>query len=132
LPRFGPSTRRALLSQKRFFDQRLVPATRRVWVRGYGLVDSPRTEARRGRILDLDAVAASNPRAAAYSYPAGYWYSMLELPAAHEISVTGPEGNGISPTFQHQAQWRSLIGNNHQRFSGCRRPWERARWRAQP
>jgi hypothetical protein len=83
-----------------------------VWVRGYGLVDSPRTVARPGRILDLDAVAAPNPHAAAYYYPAGYWYSMLEVPADHEFPGTGPAGNGISPNLQNQAQWRRLIGNN--------------------
>jgi hypothetical protein len=96
----------------RYLIPDLPEASYSVWVRGYGLVDSPRTDARPGRILDLDAVAAPDPRAAAYYYPAGYWYSMLELPAAHEFPGTGPEGNGISPNLQHQAQWRSLIGNN--------------------
>src|SRR5712675_1006671 len=36
-----------------------------VWVRGYGLVDSPRTKATPGRALDLTAVVAPSPVAAA-------------------------------------------------------------------
>jgi hypothetical protein len=96
----------------RYLIPDLPEATYSVWVRGYGLVDSPRTAARPGRMLDLDAVVAPNPQAAAYYYPAGYWYSMLELPAAHEFPGTGPEGNGISPNMRNQAQWRRMVGNN--------------------
>ena len=36
-----------------------------VWVRGYGLVDSPKKEARPGATLNLDAVPAPDERAAA-------------------------------------------------------------------
>jgi hypothetical protein len=96
----------------RYLIPDLPSASYSVWVRGYGLVDSPRTQARPGRILDLDAVPAPNPRAAAYYYPAGYWYSLLEVPAAHEFPGTGPEGNGISPNIRNQAQWRRMVGNN--------------------
>jgi hypothetical protein len=96
----------------RYLMPDLPAASYSVWVRGYGLVDSPRTAARPGRMLDLDAVVAPNPQAAAYYYPAGYWYSMLELPAAHEFPGTGPEGNGISPNMRNQAQWRRMVGNN--------------------
>ncbi len=51
-----------------------------VWVRGYGLVDSERVSARPGRHLDLDAVVAPDPVAAAQVYPAAWWLSMMELP----------------------------------------------------
>src|SRR6476620_11347922 len=44
-----------------------------VWVRGYGLVDSPKVKAAPGKALDLKAVAAPNARAAAEYYPAQYW-----------------------------------------------------------
>src|SRR6188768_2742062 len=47
-----------------------------VWVRGYGLVDSPKVKGAPGAALDLRAVAAPNPRAAAAYYPAGYWFSL--------------------------------------------------------
>jgi hypothetical protein len=48
-----------------------------VWVRGYGLVDSPKMRAKPGQLLDLTAVPAPNEAAAAHYYPAIYWYSLL-------------------------------------------------------
>ncbi|MEQ8955494.1 MAG: carboxypeptidase-like regulatory domain-containing protein, partial [Gammaproteobacteria bacterium] len=76
-----------------------------VWVRGYGLVDSPRTNAEPGQTLDLDAVIAPDALAAAAYYPAGYWYSLLEIPEASEFPGTGNDGNGISPNIHNQADW---------------------------
>src|SRR5215813_9828262 len=35
-----------------------------VWVRGYGLVDSPKVQAKPGTLLDLTAVVAATPAAA--------------------------------------------------------------------
>src|SRR5438445_12151089 len=58
----------------------LPKATYSVWVRGYGLVDSPKVQAAPGKILNLKAVVAPNPRAAAEYYPAGYWLSLLRVP----------------------------------------------------
>ena len=75
-----------------------------VWVRGYGLVDSEKKETRPGSILNLEAVAAPNPHAAAEYYPAGYWFSLLNVPAASTFPGTGPQGNGISPSIKNQAQ----------------------------
>src|SRR5690606_24245293 len=43
-----------------------------VWVRGYGLIDSPETSARPGVNVDLTAVPAPDERTAAEIYPAGY------------------------------------------------------------
>jgi hypothetical protein len=51
-----------------------------VWVRGYGLVDSPKLRAAPGRRLDHTAVAAPNEATAAQYYPAIYWYSMMKIP----------------------------------------------------
>jgi hypothetical protein len=76
-----------------------------VWVRGYGLVDSPRVRSAPGKILDLTAVAAPHPRAAAELYPAGYWFSLLRVPDKSEFPATGPEGNGIAPNMRSQAEW---------------------------
>src|SRR6266545_2343797 len=42
----------------------LPKASYSVWVRGYGLIDSPKTKAQPGKILDLRAVPAPDPRAA--------------------------------------------------------------------
>jgi hypothetical protein len=75
-----------------------------VWVRGYGLVDSPRRRSATGVRLNLSAVPAPNPRAAAEYYPAGYWYSLLRVPGKGEFPGTGPDGNGLSPNLTTQAQ----------------------------
>ena len=58
-----------------------------------------------GRTLNLTAVPAPNPRAAAEYYPAGYWFSLMKVPDKSEFPGTGDTGNGISPTMQTQAQW---------------------------
>ncbi len=58
----------------------LPEATYEVFVRGYGLVDSPRVSAAPGQALDLDAVVAPDALAAAEVYPAAWWLSMIELP----------------------------------------------------
>lgn len=80
-----------------------------VWVRGYGLVDSPKQQATPGRTLDLEAVPAPDARAAAEYYPAGYWFSLLRPPAPSEFPGTGPTGNGISPEIRSQEHWLSIV-----------------------
>ena len=76
-----------------------------VWVRGYGLVDSPKVKASPGQSLNLKAVAAPNPSAAADYYPAGYWFSLLKIPEKSEFPGTGASGNGISPSIETQSEW---------------------------
>jgi hypothetical protein len=100
--------------QGRYLLPDLPRAEYRVWVRGYGLVDSPRTSASPGRTLNLTAVPAPDARAAAQYYPAGYWYSLMHVPAKSEFPGTGPEGNGISPNIKSQAEWLRLV-----KSSGC-------------
>ena len=77
----------------------LPKATYSVWVRGYGLVDSPKVRTAPGKPLDLTAVVAPSAAAAAEYYPAIYWYSMLRVPDKSEFPGTGPEGNGINPAL---------------------------------
>jgi hypothetical protein len=80
-----------------------------VWVRGYGLVDSPKVKGSPGQALSLKGVTAPSPHAAADYYPAGYWFSLLKIPEKSEFPGTGSSGNGISPSIQTQSQWlRSL------------------------
>src|SRR5688500_4719072 len=83
-----------------------------VWVRGYGLVDSPKRQSKPGTTLNLQATPAPNPRAAAEYYPAGYWYSLMRVPAETEFPGTGPEGNGINPVFKTQPEYLRLLKNN--------------------
>ena len=83
----------------------LPEATYDVWVRGYGLVDSEKIRLRPGTTHDLQAVLAPDEHAAAQYYPAGYWFSLIEVPAKSEFPGTGPGGNGILPTMRSQAEW---------------------------
>ena len=80
-----------------------------VWVRGYGLVDSAKVQAAPGEALDLMAVPAPSAAAAAEYYPAMYWYSMLNIPAASEFPGTGPEGNGFPAALSSQAHYVRLV-----------------------
>jgi hypothetical protein len=83
-----------------------------VWVRGYGLVDSPKKSGRPGTTMNLTAVIAPNEKAAAEYYPAGYWYSLMKVPAESEFPGTGPEGNGINPVFKTQPDYVRMLKNN--------------------
>jgi hypothetical protein len=80
-------------------------ATYQVWVRGYGLVDSPKVRATPGRTLDLKAAIAPNARAAAEYYPAGYWFSLIKVPEKGDFPGNAPGGNGISPSIRSQQEW---------------------------
>src|SRR5678815_4334898 len=63
----------------RYLVPDLPAANYSVWVRGYGLVDSPKIQSARGKVLNLKAVVAPNARAAAEYYPSNYWFSLLQV-----------------------------------------------------
>ena len=88
----------------RYVIPQLPKANYSVWVRGYGLVDSPKRRAAPGATVNLQAVIAPDARAAAQYYPAGYWYSLMQIPSKSEFPGTGPEGNGLAPSLTNQAQ----------------------------
>jgi hypothetical protein len=97
----------------------LPKANYRVWVRGYGLVDSQKVPAELGKTLNLTAVVAPNLAAAAQYYPAIYWASMIKVPDKSRFPGTGDKGNGIPETFKTQDQWLNFVktngcGNCHQ------------------
>src|SRR5258707_1337668 len=71
--------------QGRYVLPDLPKAKYKIWVRGYGLVDSPKVDGELGQQLNLTAMPAPNERAAADYYPAIYWYSMLKIPAADQF-----------------------------------------------
>jgi hypothetical protein len=98
--------------QGRYLLPELPKANYSVWVRGYGLVDSPKVQSASGKILDLTAVPAPNAAAAAEYYPAIYWYSMLKVPEKGEFPGTGPQGNGMSTNMKSQAQWLDVVKTN--------------------
>jgi hypothetical protein len=92
--------------QGRFALPELPVATYKVWVRGYGLVDSMPVEGRPGdRDVALKAVLAKTPQEAAQIYPGNYWASLLEPPAPSEFPGTGATGNGIAEQLTDQSQW---------------------------
>jgi len=88
----------------RYVIPELPKANYSVWVRGYGLVDSPKRRGTPGTTMNLRAVAAPNAREAAQYYPAGYWYSLMKIPEKSEFPGTGPSGNGLAPSLTSQAQ----------------------------
>jgi hypothetical protein len=97
--------------QGRYLLPELPQARYDVWVRGYGLVDSPKRQAEPGATLNLQATPAPNPRAAAEYFPAGYWYSLMRVPAESEFPGTGPEGNGINPNIRTQPEFLRPLKN---------------------
>src|SRR5882672_5795590 len=88
----------------RFMLPELPEATYSVWVRGYGLVDSPRVQRKPGAAsLTLLATPARTPQEAAKVYPGNYWLSLMEPPAAHEFPGNGT--NGLGPAMLTQNHW---------------------------
>jgi hypothetical protein len=89
----------------RYLLPQLPLANYQVWVRGYGLVDSPKVKARPGKLLDLKAAIAPEAKAAAEYYPAISWFSLIQVPPKSDFPGTGSEGNGISSNIKDQGQW---------------------------
>src|SRR5713226_4357096 len=65
--------------QGRYVVPELPKGNYNVWVRGYGLVDSKPVQTAPGKTVNLKAVIAPSPRAAAEYYPSDYWYSLLQV-----------------------------------------------------
>src|SRR5262245_27915193 len=96
----------------RYLIPDLPKANYSVWVRGYGLVDSAKVQIAPGKTLNLNAVVAPSPAAAAEYYPAVYWYSMLKVPDKSQFPGTGAQGNGMPETLKSQAQWLDVVKTN--------------------
>src|SRR5215468_2597536 len=92
--------------QGRYLVPDLPQAGYSVWVRGYGLVDSPKMRAKPGQRLDLAAAPAPSAADAAHYYPAIYWYSLLTIPDKNQF---GGE-NGIPATVTQQ-DWLTIVKN---------------------
>ena len=93
--------------QGRYVVPDLPKASYNIWVRGYGLVDSPKVKATPGKIVNLKALVAPNEAAAAQYYPAIYWYSMMKIPEASEFG-----GKGEIPAKVTQSEWLNSMKNN--------------------
>jgi hypothetical protein len=111
--------------QGRYLVPDLPKANYSVWVRGYGLVDSPKVKSTLGQTLNLKAVPAPDKKAAAEYYPALYWFSLLQVPPKSDFPGTGPTGNGIAPAEKSQGQWiRDIV--NTDGCTGCHQMGDKA------
>ena len=69
----------------RYLVPDLPEADYELWVRGYGLADSPKVAGERGSTVNLTAIVAPSEAVAALVYPAAAWYSMMHLPDESEL-----------------------------------------------
>jgi hypothetical protein len=88
----------------RYLLPELPRANYSVWVRGYGLVDSPKASTAPGKILNLTAVPATSAAAAAEYYPAIYWYAMLKVPDRGEFAAATDLGG-----VKSQERWLDIV-----------------------
>ena len=86
--------------QGRFLIPDLPKGNYQVWVRGYGLIDSPKVQAAPGANLDLTAVTAPTPAAAAQVYPPIYWFSLLRVP---------PKSAFPMDQIKSQGEWLNIV-----------------------
>jgi hypothetical protein len=93
--------------QGRYVVPDLPKAKYKVWVRGYGLVDSPQLDATPGQQLNHKAVPAKTDADAAKYYPAIYWYSMLKIPPKSDFG-----GSSDIPAKVTFTDWMNNMKNN--------------------
>ena len=92
--------------QGRYVIPDLPKANYDVWVRGYGLVDSPKVKSEPGKQLNLTAVPAPSEKDAAHYYPAIYWYAMMKIPEAEVF------GSKDAPPNIKITDYLNLMKNN--------------------
>jgi hypothetical protein len=95
----------------RFVIPDLPKAKYKVWVRGYGLVDSQKVDSSPGKLLRLQAITAPSEKAAAEYYPGMYWYSLMTIPEKEEFVAGAVGNNGMAPTMKTQAAWVDTVKN---------------------
>src|SRR5215471_4475775 len=105
--------------QGRYVVPDLPAAKYQLWIRGYGLIDSPKVDAAPGQHVNLTAVPAPNDAAAAQYYPAIYWFAMLKIPDKDQFG-----GKSDIPAAITQTDWLSTIKN--QSCVGCHQLGQRA------
>lgn len=99
----------------RFLVPDLPKANYKVWVRGYGLVDStPTMMMPESKQITLKVNSAKTPQEAAKVYPGDYWLSLMSPPPASMFPGTGepPSGNGLGKTMPDQAHWIYTLKSN--------------------
>lgn len=98
-------------TEGRFLVPDLPDADYKLWVRGYGLLDTAKIAASPGdEAVNLHAELAQTPRDAAKVYPGNYWFSMLDIPPESEFPMgVGTDGMGIEGNAQSQAWYISRL-----------------------
>jgi hypothetical protein len=98
--------------QGRYLLPELPAVNYRVFVRGYGIVDSASQNAKPSATpLNFKVTSAKTPQEAAKVYPGDYWLSLLAPPAKDlfpgtgEKSDTNPNGNGLNARMTDQDRW---------------------------
>jgi hypothetical protein len=106
--------------QGRYMLPDLPAVNYKVWVRGYGLLDSTPVDSKPTTAsLALKTTTAKTPQEAAKVYPGDYWLSMLApppknmFPGTGEKSETNPNGNGLNVAMTSQDEWINRLK------SGC-------------
>jgi hypothetical protein len=92
--------------QGRYVIPDLPVANYQVWVRGYGLVDSPKLRAKPGQVVNHTAASAPSEADAAHYYPAIYWLTMMSIPPASEFG-----GKSDIPEDVTLSTWRQRMNN---------------------
>ena len=94
----------------RYLVPDLPKANYNVWVRGYGLVDSPKVAGDAGQDAEPDGGAgAERARGGAVLSGRLLVLAAARCPDKSEFPGTGAEGNGISPNMKSQAEWIRTI-----------------------
>jgi hypothetical protein len=96
--------------QGRYLLPELPKATYKVWVRGYGLVDSAPVTSTIGKTLNLTAVVAPDARAAAQYYPPNYWLSLLKIPPKDAFPMEA--STAASKVVHTQGEWIDDVKEN--------------------
>ena len=98
--------------QGRFLVPELPTATYKVWVRGYGIVDSTPIEMKPSNNTNspvtLKVASAKTPQEAAKVYPGDYWLSLMAPPDKSMFPGTGTTtdpGNGVGTRMRSQDLW---------------------------
>jgi len=100
--------------QGKFLVPDLPAANYKVWVRGYGVVDStPITMKPATNSITLKTTTAKTPQEAAKVYPGDYWLSLMEPPPTSLFPGTGNQANGLNANMKTQNQWLNQLK------SGC-------------
>ena len=109
--------------QGRFMVPELPAANYRVWVRGYGLVDSTPIQMKPAtNPIALTATPAKTPQEAAKVYPGNYWLSLLEPPAPKEFPGTGRAGQRARTEHADPEPLDQLAQVRLQLLSSARQP----------